>query len=117
MAAGGFALDKFLVSMIYPMAIGGAIVGILNGLVFYWLTLRAVGAYQKKSKMLKRLKWINQRKPQSPFRRSPYLLGSYGGAKVDRYKREVPAHDSLNTHFRAHKLFIDMVFFDGRRRR
>ena len=63
MAATRCAFQELLESMIYPMAIGGLIVGILNGALFYWLTFKAVAAYQK-SKMVKRLKWINQGKPK-----------------------------------------------------
>jgi uncharacterized protein (DUF2062 family) len=61
-AAATWAFRELLETIIYPMAIGGAIVGILNGIVFYWLTLRAVATYQK-GKIRKRLKWINQGKP------------------------------------------------------
>lgn len=58
-----FATSEFLTTIMYPMAIGGAIVGTLNALLFYWLTLKAVRAYQHR-KMLNRLQWVSQSKPE-----------------------------------------------------
>ncbi len=43
-ATQGYGL---LVDIFWPMIVGGTIVGVVNGLLFYLLTLRSVGAYQK----------------------------------------------------------------------
>lgn len=58
-----FGFNEFMTTIIYPMAIGGAIVGVLNALLFYYLTYKAISAYQHR-KMLKRLEWIKHCKPR-----------------------------------------------------
>ncbi|TVR42613.1 MAG: DUF2062 domain-containing protein [Planctomycetota bacterium] len=58
-----FAANDFFYTILWPMTIGGFIVGAINGAIFYWLTYRAISAYQHR-KMLRRLEWIKHSKPE-----------------------------------------------------
>ncbi|TVR12889.1 MAG: DUF2062 domain-containing protein [Planctomycetota bacterium] len=58
-----FAANEFMTTIIWPMAIGGIIIGLLSGAIMYWLTLTAVRAYQQR-KLLRRLEWVSRSKPE-----------------------------------------------------